>query len=193
MAFKCGEKSMSNMTGRKNVFAIIGSASSHSSNEKLVAKLAEMAVDDFKVTVFGDLKSLPHFDPEHSVENTPEAVMKFRDAIKKADAVVICTPEYVFSVPSGLKNAIEWCVSTTVFSEKPMGIITASADGHRGHEELQLIMRTVMAAFTGETTLLIRGIKGKIDLEGTIKDRQMEGSLRDFIVGLKRLIDRGPA
>jgi NAD(P)H-dependent FMN reductase len=37
---------------------------------------------------------------------------------------------------SGLKNAIEWCVSTTVFSDKPIGLITASASGQKGHEDL---------------------------------------------------------
>ena len=69
---------------------------------------------------------------------------------------MICTPEYIFSLPSGLKNAIEWCVATTVFSEKPIGVITASADGQKGHEELQMIIKTVMARFTTETTLLIQ-------------------------------------
>ena len=176
------------MAEKESVFAIVGSASRHSSNERLVVKLAEMALDDFRTTIFGDLKTLPHFDPELSVEGTPEAVRKFRTYIESSDAVVICTPEYVFSIPSGLKNAIEWCVSTTIFSGKPLGIITASADGQKGHEELQLIMRTVMASFTEETTLLIRGIKGKIDAQGRIKDKQTEERLRGFIEGLKRLV-----
>ena len=178
------------MTDRKNVFAIIGSASRNSSNARLVAKLAEMASDDFRITVLEDLKVLPHFDPELSVENTPEVVRKLRADIESADAVIICTPEYVFSIPSGLKNAIEWCISTTVFSDKPTGIITASADGQKGHEELQLIMRTVMASFTEETALLIRGVKGKISLAGEITDKQTGESLREFIAGLKRLMDR---
>jgi len=37
-----------------------------------------------------------------------------------------------------LKNAIEWCVSTTVFTDKPTGIITASASGANGHAKLKL-------------------------------------------------------
>jgi len=177
------------MTGKKNVFAIVGSASRHSTNERLVLKLAELGLDDFRISVFRDLKMLPHFDPELSVGETPELVRKFRADIEAADAVIICTPEYVFSIPSGLKNAIEWCVSTTVFTDKPLGIITASADGQKGHEELQMIMRTVMASFTEETTLLIRGIKGKIDAEGAITDKQTEDSLRKFVKRFKRLVD----
>jgi NAD(P)H-dependent FMN reductase len=178
------------MTGMKNVFAIVGSASRNSSNERLVAILAEMASDDFRTTICDDLKTLPHFDPELSVGETPDVIRKFRADIESADAVIICTPEYVFSIPSGLKNAIEWCVSTTVFTDKPLGIITASADGQKGHEELQLIMRTVMASFTEETTLLIRGIKGKIDQNGVITDKPTEERLRVFIEGLKRLVQK---
>lgn len=181
---------MNNMKGKKNVFAIVGSASSKSSNERLVAQLAKMASDDFRITIFADLKTLPPFDPELSVEKTPAEVTKFREDIVNADAVIICTPEYVFSIPSGLKNAIEWCVSTTIFSDKPLGIITASADGQKGHDELQMIMRTVMASFTEETALLIRGIKGKLDAEGNIADLPTEDSLRKFVAALKRLIDR---
>ncbi|WP_363317949.1 NAD(P)H-dependent oxidoreductase [uncultured Algibacter sp.] len=45
--------------------------------------------------------------------------MDFRNKIENADGIVICTPEYVFSIPSGLKNTIEWCVSTNAFSNKP--------------------------------------------------------------------------
>src|SRR5690606_18112041 len=104
---------------------------------------------------------LPHFDPERAIDNTPETILNFRQSIENADGLLICTPEYVFSIPSGLKNAIEWCVATNVFSGKPTGLITASANGESGHAELQLIMKTVMADFTSETTLLINGIKGK--------------------------------
>src|SRR5205814_1264957 len=92
----------------------------------------------------------------------------------------------IFSVPSGLKNAIEWCVSTTVFSKKPVGIITASASGEKGHEELKLIMRTIETIFTEDTTLLIKGIKGKVDENGNIKDDKTNTALMHFIEAFKK-------
>ena len=129
----------------KNIFVINGSASSYSSNQKLITLIVDLTQDTLNIKVFNDLKTLPHFDPELSIDNTPEEILKFRKEIEIADGVLICTPEYVFSIPSGLKNMIEWCVSTTVFSGKPLGIITASAHGEKGHVELQLIMETLMA------------------------------------------------
>lgn len=176
------------MIKKKNILAIIGSASSHSANEKLVEFFAQMTMPEFNVTIFNDLKILPHFDPELSVNNSPKAITALRGQIEKADGVLICTPEYVFSIPSGLKNAIEWCVSTTVFSDKPIGLITASAHGQKGHEELQLIMKTVMAKFTGETILLIQGIKGKINDQGQITDDKTKDELVKFIDAFKTLL-----
>jgi NAD(P)H-dependent FMN reductase len=176
------------MTKKKEIFAIIGSASTNSANEKLVDNFISMTRDYFNVKVFKDLKTLPHFDPKLTIENTPKKVIAFRNEIKKADGIVICSPEYIFSIPSGLKNSIEWCVSTTVFSNKPIGLITASTDGQKSHEELQLIMKTVMAKITDDTTLLIKGVKVKIDNQGQIIDDRTKNDFAKFIASYKILM-----
>jgi chromate reductase, NAD(P)H dehydrogenase (quinone) len=173
---------------KKNIFVINGSASKNSANKKLIDIFASLTKDDLHLTIYNDLKSLPHFDPELSTDHSPGIIIDLREAIHKSDGILICTPEYVFSIPSGLKNAIEWCVSTTVFSDKPTGLITASAHGRKGHEELQLIMKTVMSIFTDETCLLIQGIKGKINEQGEITDDQTRNDLIKFINAFKLLI-----
>jgi chromate reductase, NAD(P)H dehydrogenase (quinone) len=178
------------MKDKKNIFAIIGSASSNSSNLKLVEKIASLEENVFNLTIFNDLKSLPHFDPELSADNPPKQIIKFRNSIEKADGIIICTPEYVFSIPSGLKNAIEWCIATTIFSDKPTGLITASAAGEKGHEALQLIMKTAMAKFTNGTTLLIQGVKGKFDSENNLIDKKMAAKLKKFINEFDKLISQ---
>jgi NAD(P)H-dependent FMN reductase len=176
------------MNEKKNIFAIIGSASSKSSNLKLVEKIASLTIEKFNLTIFNDLKLLPHFDPELSADNPPRQIIEFRSYIEKADGVIICTPEYVFSIPSGLKNAIEWCISTTIFSDKPCGLITASASGKKGHEELQLIMKTALAKFKSETTLLIQGVKGKFDAEYNLIDTKTTEELIEFIKEFEKLV-----
>lgn len=173
----------------KRIFTINGSASENSSNKKLIDNIAGLTKGGFDLTIFNDLKTLPHFDPELSADNTPKAILDLRQSIESADGLLICTPEYIFGIPSGLKNAIEWCVSTTVLSDKPTGLITASASGEKGHEELQLIMKTVMAKFTPDTTLLIRGIKGKINEQGDIFDAKTSDDLKNFIEAFKTLTE----
>ncbi|OUD29164.1 NADPH-dependent FMN reductase [Flavobacterium sp. FPG59] len=176
------------MSEKKNIFAIIGSASANSSNLKLVEKIASLTTDIFDLTIFSDLKSLPHFDPELSADNPPRQIKEFRNNIEQADGIIICTPEYVFSIPSGLKNAIEWCIATTIFENKPSGLITASANGEKGHEELQLIMKTAMVKFKNETTLLIQGVKGKFDTENNLIDTKTTEELNGFINEFNKLV-----
>ena len=116
-------------------------------------------------------------------KNASKQIVDFRNKIEDADGIIICTPEYVFSIPSGLKNMIEWCVSTTVFSDKQIGLITASTSGEKGHEELKLIMETIQTKFTAETTLLIKGVKGK---DGKILDKKTEIELEEFVQNLNK-------
>jgi NAD(P)H-dependent FMN reductase len=172
----------------KTILVIIGSASENSANQRLVEFLATQNTNELNWIIFNELKTLPHFDPELSVNNPPKEVLNFRKLLEQADGIIICTPEYVFSIPSGLKNAIEWCVSTTLFSDKPTGLITASAQGEKGHEELQLIMRTLMAKFTNETTLLISGIKSKVSESGQLTSPETQSELERFTSSFLELI-----
>jgi NAD(P)H-dependent FMN reductase len=175
---------------RPRLFIVIGSASTRSSNQQLMEWLAPRLQDDFEVQLFTDLKTLPPFDPEQSVHRPPATIQAFRNCIDAASAVILCTPEYVFSLPSGLKNALEWCVATTVFTNKPLGLITASADGRKGHEELQRIMHTLMARFTAATTLLIPGIRSKMKEDGSLADPNTQEALMHFASSMKQLIHR---
>jgi NAD(P)H-dependent FMN reductase len=67
-------------------------------------------------------------------------------------------------VPGVLKNALEWTVSTTVFSEKPVAIIVASGLGEKTYESLTLIMTTLGARIPDSSRLLIQGARAKFSI-----------------------------
>ncbi|WP_291140827.1 NADPH-dependent FMN reductase [Flavobacterium sp. UBA7680] len=163
------------------IVAITGSTRKNSSNFKILKHISEHIKPNFEVEIFEDLDRIPHFNPDLDTENPPEEIRLFRNKIMEADGIIICTPEYVFSLPGSLKNALEWCVSTTIFSNKKVGLITASASGEMGHEQLLLIMKTLEAKFNDNTQLLIQGIRGKIDAEGKIINEETEIALQNFI------------
>ncbi|WP_270090006.1 NADPH-dependent FMN reductase [Sphingobacterium sp. SYP-B4668] len=165
----------------QNIIAIIGSASADSSSHKIVQFLNEQLQDSARLFIFDRLKEIPHFDPVESINQPPIEIVALRQIIQDADVVLICTPEYIFSVPSGLKNLLEWCVASTVWMDKPVGIVTASADGEKGHAELQRILQTLGAAIRPETSLHIRGIKSKIDATGQIQDDATRTALMSFM------------
>lgn len=170
---------------KKNIFAILGSIGKNSTNKKIIKHIAEAYRDRLEVEFFDGIENLPHFNPELSQENTPDTVIGFRNKINDADGVLFCTPEYVFSLPGSLKNAIEWTVSTTVFSNKPAAFIVASASGEKAFESLNLILTTIEARIAKQSKLLIKGAKGKLDENGIIQDEatceQINSLVESFI------------
>ncbi len=170
------------MQKKKKILAISGSTRSGSTNHKILKWIAEIAKNNFEVTLFDTLSLLPHFNPDlDTVDFLPKEVESFRRQISEADGIIICTPEYIFSLPGSLKNAFEWCVSTTIFSDKKVALITASASGQKGHEELNLIMKTLGAVFTDEVSILISGIRGKIDTEGRVIEEQTSAKITNLV------------
>ena len=173
----------------KKVLAICGSTRTHSANLGIIRYVEKILSAEVQLEIFNELSALPHFNPDLDNDNAPEIVERFRDKIRNADGIFICTPEYIFSLPGAMKNAIEWCVSTTIFSEKPVALITASASGTLAHESLQLVMKTIYADLRKETQLLIQGAKGKVDNNGTISHfataEQLQKLCLAFITHLK--------
>lgn len=163
------------------ILAITGSTRKNSSNYKILKYISEHLKTEFEIEIFEDLAEIPHFNPDLDTENPPKQVEVFRNKIISADGVIICTPEYVFSLPGSLKNALEWCVSTTIFSNKKTGLITASASGEMAHEQLILIVKTLEAKFEENTQLLIQGVRGKINEEGKIINDETNIALQKFI------------
>jgi chromate reductase len=177
---------------KKKVLAICGSTRTNSANLQLLNRIASLGAAAFEMEVYSELSSLPHFNPDLDKETSepPKAVQEIRKKIQEADGVLICTPEYVFSIPGSLKNLIEWTVSTTIFSEKPVALITASASGGKAHESLQLIMKTIYADLAESSQLLISGARSKFDEEGNIIDADTLQKIRELVDNFAIQIER---
>lgn len=175
------------MTAKKKIFAVSGSTRSQSTNIKLLKYIADLTSNIYEFILFEDLAEIPHFNPDLDTDNPPKQIIDFRNHIVEADGIIICTPEYVFSMPGSLKNALEWLVSTTLFLDKPTGLITASAQGEKGHEQLKLIMQSIGAQFNDETQLLISGIRAKMDSEGNLVHEETKEKLTVFLQAFEKM------
>ena len=163
------------MTKRKKIIAMSGSARKNSANLRLI-KAIEGLAEKFEIADFEDLTRLPHFNPDLDTAEPPEAVSNFRSRLKKADGVLICTPEYAMGVPGTLKNALDWTVTSGEFSGKPVALITASTSGRKAHESLLVTLETIEARIIEETQYLISFIQVKLNAENRITDEEtMEG------------------
>jgi len=145
-----------------------------------------MAPPEVSIEIFDGIGNLPHFNDS---ENVDVQVQDFRAKIKAADAVLICTPEYAFGVPGSLKNALDWTVASGEFIDKPVGLITASSQGEKGHAALLLVLTAISATIVEEATLLISFVRSKLDSEGKIKDPQLSQNLRSVLNALAQSVD----
>jgi len=126
------------------ILAISGSARLNSTNTAMLRAIRAIAPSDIELSIFDGVGRLPVFSPDLEGESLPEAVRDFIDVIAKSDGVIIASPEYVRSIPGGLKNAIDWLVSGDEIVHKPIALLHAS---HRG-DDMLAGLRTVLATIT---------------------------------------------
>ncbi len=89
-----------------NVAILIGSLRKESYSRKLGKAFASLAPSDFKLD-FVEIGDLPLYNEDLETSNPPAAWTRFREELKKVDAVIFITPEYNRSIPAVLKNAID--------------------------------------------------------------------------------------
>ena len=172
-------------TPRKKILAISGSIRNNSANESILKMIGKRYAETLDVQLYAGIAELPYFHPDMAYENVPVVVTTFRNLIEQADGVLICTPEYVFSLPGALKNALEWTVATTIFSDKPVALIVASAAGEKAFESLLLIMKTLGAKIGEYSSLLIKGARGKFNSNGEIGDETILKELEKLITSFQ--------
>lgn len=172
----------------KRILAISGSTKSNSTNERILHAIARLYAKHLSFEIFTAIGDLPYFNPDLDAGDVPPAVLDLRRLIEGADGVLIATPEYVYSLPGALKNALEWTVSTTLFNEKPAAFIIAAASGEKAFESLALILRTIGARIDEDSMLLIKAAKAKVDSNYEVSDPSILGQIDRLIAALKRNI-----
>lgn len=128
---------------------------------------ASLAPGNVNFTVYEGLGTLPHFNDS---KEPAKEVVEFRNLLKAADGIFICSPEYAFGVPGVLKNALDWTVSSGEFVNKPTAVITAATGGDKAHASLLLTLTALSAKVADEGTLLISFVRSKLDENGKVKD-----------------------
>ncbi|MFS0672614.1 NADPH-dependent FMN reductase [Ornithinibacillus sp. 179-J 7C1 HS] len=159
------------------VVTLVGSIRKESLNMKIAKFMQERYKDKFDMSIL-DISVLPFYnqDEEH---NPPEVVKDFKKEIASADAVIIVTPEYNWSIPGVLKNALDWVSRVErVFVNKPVFPLGAS-QGVLGTIRAQLHLREILSSTgvhakvlpPGGNEVLINLAAQKIEQEtGTITD-----------------------
>jgi chromate reductase, NAD(P)H dehydrogenase (quinone) len=127
------------------ILAVCGSLQAQSKNLALLTTAAALAPPGVEFVLFDGIRDLPHFNPDIESRSMPESVLRWRHALAASDAVLIACPEYGFSLPGVLKNAIDWVIGSGELEQKVV-VITAAVPGPgRGQRGLQALRETLSA------------------------------------------------
>ena len=134
-------------TNTINVLGFAGSLRQKSHNRNLLNAAGTVLPVGMTLQIF-DLIDIPLFNQDVEAEGIPNAVMAFREAMKAADALLIATPEYNWSIPGVLKNALDWVSRKGPDAQSPLDDKTVAimgAGGGYGTMRAQLHLREILA------------------------------------------------
>lgn len=180
------------------VLGIAGSLRAGSINRALLEAAQELAQDSMTIQIF-DLTPIPMYNSElETDERRPAEVIAFKQAITRADGLLIVTPEYNYSVPGVLKNALDWASRPPdpPFVDKPVALMSASPGmlgGSRAQYHLRQICVYLDAHVLNLPEVFVGVANEKFDTKGELTDEKTREfvskqlrALRDWTLRLRR-------
>ncbi len=168
---------------------ISGSLRAKSLNTAALHAAAELVPDGVSLKM-AYIAGIPLYHGEVEAQGLPPAVQALRAEINAADAVLFSTPEYNYSVPGVLKNAIDWASRPPAhpFAGKPIAIMSASP-GLLGGTRAQYHLRQVFIFMDGKVMnkpeVMIGGAMAKFDADGKLTDEPTRAAIAALLVALK--------
>jgi len=180
-----------------SVISICGSLRSGSYNGIVQRALPALAPEGLVVRGAPSFADFPLYNADvQAARGFPAAVNALADAIRAADGVIIVTPEYNFSIPGGLKNAIDWVsrLPNQPFAGKPIALQSASPGplgGGRVQYDLRRAMVFLDAFVLNKPEIFIGSCASKLDEKtGEIKDEATRNFIKQQLAAFATFIDR---
>jgi chromate reductase len=170
------------------VLAIGGSLRQGSYNHLLLRQAQRQAPAGMSIGI-ADLADVPLYNSDVQARGFPASVQRIADQVAQADAILIATPEYNYSIPGVLKNAIDWLsrVPGAPFQGKPVAIASASMGG-MGGARAQYHLRQVLIYLDvhplNKPELFISAAHEKFDADGTLTDTVSRDGLDQLLAAL---------
>jgi chromate reductase len=157
-----------------DIVGLCGSLRAGSINRSALQLASQSMPASMKMEIV-EWRDVPIFDADVLAKGLPPAVAALRERLRRADGVVIATPEYNFSIPGGLKNMIDWVSrgNDQPLAGKPVALLTASPGplgGARVQYDLRKVMLFVNAMVLVKPEVFIGSAAGKFDASGECTD-----------------------
>jgi chromate reductase, NAD(P)H dehydrogenase (quinone) len=176
------------MADKLRILGISGSLRKASYNSGALRAAVELCPDDAQIEVF-DIASIPPFNQDND-QDPPAAVREFKDQITASDAILFSTPEYNYSIPGVLKNAIDWAsrpYGQSAWNGKPAAIMGASVGGiatARAQYDLRKMMVFLNMFPINKPEVMIGNCAAKFDESGNLADEATRFIIKEMLENL---------
>lgn len=170
------------------ILGIAGSLRKASFNQGVLRAAAELAPEGATIEIF-DLDGIPGFNQDDE-QDPPEKVVELKRKIRESDAILFVTPEYNYSIPGVLKNAIDWAsrpYGDSAWDGKPAAIMGASIGGiatARAQYHLRQMMVFLNMFPVNQPEVMIGNCSEKFDERGNLTDDETKKFIRQLLENL---------
>lgn len=172
-----------------HVLGFSGSLRKGSFNTALLRVAQEVLPENLSLEIF-DLSALPLYNTDLEVSGVPDAVRDFKSRIAAASALLIATPEYNYSVPGVLKNAIDWASrppKDSPLTSKPIAIM--GAGGMLGTVRAQMHLRQILlhngTFVLNKPEVYVTKAFERFDKQGRLLDESVRQRVHDLVAALQ--------
>ena len=170
------------------ILGFAGSLRKGSYNKALLRVAVESIPQDVVLEVF-DLEGIPPYNQDLDA-NMPAKVKEFKQKIRAADAILIASPEYNYSIPGVLKNAIDWASrppGDNSWDGKPVAVMSASIGmlaGARAQYHLRQVFVYINMFPINRPEVMVPFVQEKVDSNGNITDEKTRRKVRELLESL---------
>jgi chromate reductase len=182
------------MSENIRILGIAGSLRRESYNRSSLKAAAQLVPDGAEIEIF-ELDGIPGFNQDDE-QNPPVKVAELKQKIRDADAILFVTPEYNYSVPGVLKNAIDWAsrpYGDSAWDGKPVAIMGASVGGiatARAQYHLRQMFVFLNMHALNQPEVMIGNCTNKFDADGNLTDESTREHIRGLLEALVQWTNR---
>lgn len=178
-----------------DILVICGSLRKGSYNKSVARALPSLAPEGMKFSDAPSFEDFPIYNADkHEASGIPAGVTTLSDAIRKADGLVIVSPEYNYSIPGGLKNAIDWVsrIKDQPFGNKPIALMSASM-GPLGGARMQYHLRQAFVFLNGlvfnTPEIFVGTAQNRINDKGEITDEPTRDFIKKQLAAFQKFVE----
>lgn len=178
------------MAADVKILAFTGSLRRNSFNKSALRAASKLLPEGVSLEIV-DLAPIPFFNEDLEAEGIPPIVVDFKNKIAAADALLISTPEYNYSIPPVLKNALDWASrgNDSPLNGKPLAIMSASPGmfgGARAQYHLRQVCVVLNLKVLNKPEVFIMSAHTKFDQDGNLTDDYTRKAITNLV---KALVD----